>query len=414
MDRREFLRQFLLASGGLMLSIGRRGWAARLADGSAGDDKARLVVVFLRGAVDGLNVVVPYGDGRYYEARPTIAIPRAGQDGGVLDLDGHFGLHPALAPLLRRWQDKSLAFVHASGSPDPNRSHFEAQAYMETGTPGVNTASGWMNRLLGALPGAHAPTEGLNLGATMPLIFSGSNTVSSLPLGRNADHAMPLDKPKISDAFATLYQGDSAVATAFRQGQQSRSQLMTDLAQDMDNSYNGAPSVMGFSQDTTRLAEVMTRDPSVRLAFLSVGGWDTHVNQGAAQGQLANHLRELGNGLDALAQGLGKAYADTVILVMSEFGRTFHENGNAGTDHGHGNVMWLMGDKVAGGKMHGTWPGLEEDALYQQRDLAVSTDFRQVAGTLLTRHLGLPATGLKQVFPEGMGATVDLTKLLDV
>src|ERR1700733_9391124 len=178
MDRREFMRYALLASGFSLYNVGTRGWAAQLAKSTAGN--RRLVVVFLRGAVDGLNVVVPWADGRYYEARPTIAIPKPGQDGGALDLDGYFGLHPALAPMLPSWQDKSLAFVHASGSPDPNRSHFDAQDFMETGTPGVRTTpDGWMNRLLTTLPGAHSPTEALSLGATVPRILSGPNAVSN-------------------------------------------------------------------------------------------------------------------------------------------------------------------------------------------------------------------------------------------
>jgi uncharacterized protein (DUF1501 family) len=411
MNRREFLRYALMATGGTLISIGTRGWAARLADSLAGN--RRLVVIFLRGAVDGLNVVVPYADDRYYQVRPSIAIPKAGQDNGVRDLDGYFGLHPALAALMPLWQNRSLAFVQASGSPDPNRSHFQAQAYMETGAPGDGAVStGWMNRLLAALPGAHTPTEALSLGNALPLILTGPNPVSNLPLGRNAGRPMPMDRPRVADAFASLYQGDSQVAQAFRQGQQARGELMNDLQQDMENSYNGAPSVIGFSNDTGRLAALMQRDAGIRLGFLSVGGWDTHVNEGAAQGQLANHLQALGAGLANLVQGLGSLYQDTVILVISEFGRTFRENGNAGTDHGHGNVMWLLGSKVNGGRVHGEWPGLSDQQLYQNRDLAVTTDFRQVIGTLLSRHLRLPDAGLAKVFPDGLGAGADTSSLL--
>lgn len=402
MDRREFLRHALLASGAMLLGVGTRGWAARLA--AAADDNRRLVVVFLRGAVDGLNVVVPWADDRYYEARPSIAIPKPGQAGGVTDLDGYFGLHPALAQVLPFWQDKSLAFVHASGSPDPSRSHFEAQAFMESGTPGVaTTPDGWLNRVLGALPGPRSPTEALSLGPTLPRILSGRNAVSNLPLGRNADHPIAMDRPKVADAFAALYQGDTPVDQAFQQGQRARGELMSDLSQDMANSYNGAPSVTGFAQDTARLAKLMSSDASIRLAFLSVGGWDTHVGEGAAKGQLSNHLQSLGDGLAALAQGLGRTYQDTVILVMSEFGRTVRENGNAGTDHGHGNVMWVMGGRLKGGKVYGEWPGLADDQLYQNRDLAVTTDFRQVAAALLTHHLKLSDAALEQVFPGGTG-----------
>ncbi|MGH8377791.1 MAG: DUF1501 domain-containing protein, partial [Gammaproteobacteria bacterium] len=335
-----------------------------------------------------------------------------GVDSGVSDLDGYFVLHPSLAAVLPLWQNKSMAFVHASGSPDPNRSHFEAQAYMETGTPGVNTPDGWMNRLLGALPGPHSPTEALSLGPTVPRILSGASAVSNLPLGRNADHIMPLDRPRIADAFAALYQGNTALDQAFSEGREARSRLLSDLQKDMNDSYNGAPPVIGFANDSRRLARLMAGDSSIRLAFLAVGGWDTHVGEGSAKGQLANHLQALTEGLAALVQGLGQAYGDTAILVMSEFGRTFRENGNAGTDHGHGNFMWLLGGKVNGGKVYGEWPGLADDQLYQNRDLAITTDFRQVIGTVLTRHLRLPDSVLGRVFPDGLGATTDLSALV--
>jgi uncharacterized protein (DUF1501 family) len=408
MDRREFLRHALLASGVALLNVGTRGWAAQLANAASGN--RRLVVVFLRGAVDGLNVVVPWADGRYYEARPTIAIPKPGQDGGALDLDGYSGLHPALAPMMPLWQEKTLAFVHASGSPDPNRSHFDAQDFMETGTPGERTTpDGWMNRLLAALPGVHTPTEALSLGATVPRILSGPNAVSNLPLGRNADQPQAMDKPKVADAFAALYSGNDALSKNFSEGQQARSQLMGDLAKDIQDSYNGAPSVDGFTEDATRLANLMRDDAGIRLSFLAVGGWDTHVGEGSAKGQLARHLDSLSAGLAALKQGLGPVYGDTAILVMSEFGRTFRENGNGGTDHGHGNVMWLMGGRIKGGKVYGQWPGLADEQLYQQRDLAVTTDFRQVIGAVITRHLKLPSASLGSVFPDGMGDSADLS-----
>jgi len=411
MNRREFLRYALWAGSGALLSIGTRGWAARITESLAAN--RRLIVVFMRGAVDGLNVVVPYADEHYYQARPSIAIPKSGQEGGVRDLDGYFGLHPALAPILPLWQNHTLAFVHASGSPDPNRSHFEAQAYMETGAPGDSTvSSGWMNRLLGALPGAHTPTEALSLGNALPLILTGANPVSNLPLGRNAGHAMPMDRSRVAQAYAALYQGDTPVAQAFHQGLQARGELMGDLQQEMVNSANGAPNAIGFANDTQRLANLMQRDASIRLAFLSVGGWDTHVGEGAVEGQLANHLQALAQGLATLSQGLGNLYQDSVILVMSEFGRTMRENGNAGTDHGHGNVMWLLGGQVNGGKVYGEWPGLADSQLYENRDLAVTTDFRQVISSVLSRHLRLPDTGLAKVFPDGLGATVNLSAML--
>ncbi len=312
--------------------------------------------------------------------------------------------------MLPLWQDKTLAFIHGSGSPDPSRSHFEAQAFMETGTPGIaTTPDGWMNRLLGVLPGPRSPTEALSLGPTVPRILTGPNTVSNLPLGRNADHPIALDKPKVADAFATLYKGNTPLDKAFQEGQQARGELMSDLAKDMSDSYNGAPSVDGFTQDSARLAQLMDRDPGIRLAFLAVGGWDTHVGEGAATGQLSRHLESLGNGLAAMAQGLGQTYNDTAILVMSEFGRTFRENGNAGTDHGHGNAMWLMGGESERRQgLRWKWPGLADEQLYQDRDLAVTTDFRQVISTLLSQHLGLSDAILSQVFPGGPGTHTNL------
>ena len=404
MRRRAFLQGGAAALG--LLPVGRAGWAASM-PGAAASGK-RLVVVFLRGAVDGLNVVVPTGERAYYDARPTIAIARGDADGAI-NLDGHFGLHPALLPLLPLWQHGGLAFVHACGSPDPSRSHFDAQDYMESGTPGVKTTGdGWMNRVLAALPGSHGPTEAVSLGATLPRILSGRMTVANLPLGRAAANPMPLDRPLIAAAFDKVYSGDDAMSRAYRQGQEARKQLLGELQADMQMADNGAPPPNGFAEDAARLARLIRQDGSIRLAFLALGGWDTHVNQGGAKGQLANHLQPLGEGLAGFAQALGPAWADTVVLVISEFGRTVHENGNAGTDHGHGNVMWVLGGAVRGGKVYGDWPGLAGEALYQGRDLAVTTDFRTPIAAVLERHLRLGDRQLAGIFPHRPPARRDL------
>ncbi len=388
MNRREFLKVSGLALGSLPLC--RSGWAA---PGSG----RRLVVVFLRGAVDGLNVVVPHGESAYYESRPTIAIPRPRIEGGALDLDGHFGLHPALAALMPLWQQGALAFVHASGSPDPSRSHFDAQDYMESGTPGAkNTPDGWMNRLLSVLPGERSPTEAVSFGPTLPRIMTGKMNVANLPMGKNAARPMPMDRPVIAEAFDRIYAGDDDLGRAYREGKAARGQLLAELQKDGKEADNGAPMPTGFPSDAQWLAKLIARDKSISLAFLALGGWDTHVNQG---GQLANHLRPLGEGLAVFARELGPELADTTVLVMSEFGRTVRENGNGGTDHGHGNVMWLLGGAVGGGKVYGSWPGLGGQDLYQGRDLAVTTDFRHVAAQVLQRHLGLPDAHLERVFP---------------
>ena len=395
-SRREFLRSAAILSAAGIVLLSRGAWAAAAADRS----RRRLVVVFLRGAVDGLNVVVPHGEAAYYDARPTIAIGRIEGEGGVRDLDGFFGLHPALAPIMPLWSEGTLAFVHACGSPDPTRSHFDAQDYMESGTPGIkSTHDGWLNRVLAQLPGAHAPTEALSLGPTLPRIMSGKMPVANLPLGRAAGRPLPMDRPVVEAAFDRLYRGADPLSVAYREGRASRAQLMTDLRRDMAEADAGAPSPQGFSDDTARLARLIRRDPSIRVAFLALGGWDTHISQGAEQGQLATHLAQLADGLSGFARALGPEYQETVVLVISEFGRTVKENGNGGTDHGHGNVIWMMGGPVRGGRVYGRWPGLATSDLYQERDLAVTTDFREPIGVVLRSHLALTDGQLAQVFP---------------
>src|SRR5919198_2517914 len=386
MKRREFLQLTLLSTSGLWL-LGENGWAAK----GSGDDKnpKRLVVVFLRGAVDGLNVVVPYSESSYYTSRPTIAVPRPGENGGALKLDEHFGLHPALSSLMPFWEKATLAFVHASGSPDSSRSHFDAQDYMESATPGQkSTPDGGLNRLLATLPGTRSATEAISVGPILPRILAGRAAATNLPLGKAATRPMPLDRPEIQEAFARLYNGDDSLSVAYREGQASRQQLLSQLSEEMSMADNGAPSPVGFADQARQLGRLIGRDSTIKVAFLALGGWDTHINQGSVLGQLPNRLRALGETLATFAQALGPTYSDTVILVMSEFGRTVHENGNTGTDHGHGNVMWVMGGSVKGGKVYGQWPGLSGNELYEGRDLAVTTDFREVIAAVLESQFG--------------------------
>lgn len=403
MQRRHVLRQTLQLAAGW--TLGRAAWAA------ADAPPPRLVVVFLRGAVDGLNVVVPHADPAYARARPTLALGRPGTEGGTLDLGGPgWGLHPALAPLLPLWQSRQLAFVHAAGSPDATRSHFDAQDFMESGTPGrKSTPDGWMNRLLGALPGdTPSPTRAVSIGAVLPRIYAGPQTVANIAAGAAATRPLPLDRPRIAQAFDTLYQGEDPLARAYQEAQLARREVMASIAPSMEAEMlaasNGAPLPDGFPGDAARLARLMRSDARVQLAFMALGGWDTHANQGAATGQLANRLAPLGQGLATLAERLGPVLDQTVIVVMSEFGRTVRQNGNNGTDHGHGNVMWLLGGPVAGGQVHGDWPGLDDGALYEGRDLAITTDFRQVLAGIAEKHLRLPDARLAQVFP-GWGDT---------
>ncbi|KAF0811788.1 hypothetical protein IGB42_03805 [Andreprevotia sp. IGB-42] len=401
MDRRLFLQTAALA-GASLIPFGRSGWALA-ALGPAATQK-KMVVIMLRGAVDGLNVVVPYGDANYYQLRPTIAVAKPGSPDGVLDLDGHFGLHPALGALQPLWQAKQLAFVHAAGSPDPTRSHFDAQDYMESGTPGrKSTQDGWMNRLLGALPGERTPTRGISIGPLLPRILNGSVEVANIANGRSAGKPTVLDRPKVGDAFGQLYAGDDKLAQAYREGRSTQKEVMSSLADEMMAANGGAPLPNGFPTDARQLARLM-RKGNVQLAFMALGGWDTHINQGAGKGQLAGRLSPLGEGLAQLAAELGPMWQDTTVVVMSEFGRTAAQNGNGGTDHGHGNAIWLLGGAVAGGKVYGDWQGLDSAALHEQRDVPVTTDFRAVLAQVAERHLRLPDKQLVQVFP-GLNAT---------
>ncbi|CAM3787537.1 DUF1501 domain-containing protein [Roseateles saccharophilus] len=397
MLRRQLLHFGAFTLGGLPVSLVH----------AQGGAQKKLVVVLLRGAVDGLSVVAPYGEREYAASRPQIALAPPGADDGLIRLDSLFGLHPSLTPLKRHWDGGQLAFVHASGSPDPTRSHFDAQDYFESGTPGrKSTPDGWMNRLLTALPGEPSPTRAISQGSTPPRIFAGAASVASLGLGPGAMQRRAIDNPQLQAGLARLYANDPQLSSTLRDTAQGRGEMARSMAADaghaMDPSADaGAPSARSFAADARRLGTLIRKDPHTQLAFTAVGGWDTHVNQGAARGQLANRLASLGEGLDALATGLGDALKDTVVVVASEFGRTLRQNGNGGTDHGRGNVMWLLGGPVAGGRVLGEWPGLDRAALADGRDLAVSTDFRQVLGSLLQRHLGLDETALAAVFPQG-------------
>jgi uncharacterized protein (DUF1501 family) len=410
MQRRNFLVQ---SSAALV------GWSLWSAASAAEFAHRKMIVIMLRGAVDGLSVVVPYADRNYVAARSSIALAAPGADDGVIKLDSMFGLHPALAPLKPWWDRGSLGFVHASGSPDPTRSHFDAQDYMESGTPGrKSTPDGWMNRLLAGLPGQAAPTRAISMGATPPRIFTGSASVAALGLGPKALDAKAIDDPAMQAAFAKLYTGNDAMARSYRDSTEGRGEMKRSMEKGRsmgtasDTGDQGAPSARTFAADARRLGELIRNDPHTQLAFTSVGGWDTHVNQGGAQGQLANKLSSLGAGLDALAAGLGDSMHDTVIVVMSEFGRTVRQNGTHGTDHGRGNVMWLLGGPVAGGRVMGEWPGLETSALADGRDLAVVTDFRQVLTPILQRHLGIGDEAMVRVFPQAPTAWAEAGKVL--
>ena len=393
-----------------------RAWAATAADGA--DSSRKLVVVMLRGAVDGMNVVAPVADPNYRRLRPTIGLAAPGQDGGALDLDGYFGLHPALAPLLPLWQQKKLAFVHASGSPDATRSHFDAQDYMESATPGrKNTPDGWLNRVVASLPGTASPTRALSIGPVMPRILSGAAPATNLANGAAGMRAGLYDKPALASAYDQLYAGNARFGRVYSDGRTAHQEVMDasmqPAMQDEQRIANGgAPLPNGFPDDAARLATLMRNDPKIQLAFIALGGWDTHASQGAGKGQLANRLAPLGQGLAVLAERLGPLFDDTTIVVMSEFGRTARENGNGGTDHGHGNALWLLGGDIAGGKVYGDWQGVADSALHEGRDLPVTTDFRTVLAQVAERHLRLGDRQLARIFPDlpRQGAGFDLLR----
>lgn len=412
MQRRNFMQMLSIAGVGAvggLVPVGRSAWAA-VSPQAAPPSRKKMVVIFLRGAVDGLSVVAPYAEPDYARYRPTIALPPPGQPDGLLDLDGHFGLHPALASLMPLWTSGRLGFVHASGSPDPTRSHFDAQDYMESGTPGQKrTADGWMNRLLGELPGQPSPTRGLSVGAVLPRIYAGPVPVASMAVGQGATRPTILDQPRVADAFAKLYAGDDVASRTYRESVEARREVLASLnpaamEREQMAANNGAPLPNGFPDDAARLARLLRNDANVQLAFVALGGWDTHAGQGTARGQLANRLRPLGEGLAILAERLGSLLDDTVVVVMSEFGRTARENGNRGTDHGHGNAMWVLGGPVAGGRVHGRWPGIDGSSLHEDRDLSVTTDFRDVVAEVAERHLALPDRQLDRLFPGRLSA----------
>ncbi|MDE5104640.1 MAG: DUF1501 domain-containing protein [Trichodesmium sp. St19_bin2] len=397
MKRRKFLQLASLLSASGIISIGSHAWVAKgLAQTN---NRQKLIVVFLRGGVDGLNVVIPYQEDAYYDVRPKIAIPAPGEENGAINLDGQFGLHPALGSIMPFWQNRSLAFIHACGLNNDTRSHFDAQYYMETGIPGnKKILDGWMNRLLANIP-KDRPTQAVNLGNTPPRILMGEMPVASLPTGKKSTRSLPIDRPKVYAAFDRLYNGNDELSIVYQEGRQARDLLLADLEKEMVESSGGAPPPTGFASDAKNLAQIMVGDSRTQLGFLALGSWDTHVNQGNSQGMLARRLKPLGEGLATLVQELGSLYSNTVILVISEFGRTVKENGNGGTDHGHGNVMWILGGGLRGGQVYGEWPGLDESELFQKRDLTVTTDFRNPIASIFQQHFGFSKSQIAQVFP---------------
>jgi len=386
--RRYFLRSSAVAVAGFGMAPS---WLLRASTLPAqGNSRRKIVVaIFQRGAADGLNIVVPFFEKPYYDMRPTLAVPPPGKENGGIDLDGRFALHPSLQPLKALWDGRQLAIIHAAGSPDPTRSHFDAHDFMESGTPGKATEDGWLNR---ALPPERAvsPLRAIAIGAQLPRTLRGNRqavAVSNLQQfeARNKEVASVLESMYATTADPRLLASGKETFEAVK--------MIESINRNPYSPANGAQYQGGFGNALQQIARLIKADAGVEAAFADVGGWDHHVNEAP---QLTNLLREYGASLAAFSRDMGDRMADIVLVTMSEFGRTAREDGNAGTDHGHGNVMMVLGGPVRGGKVYGRWPGLSHDQLYEERDLAVTTDFRDVLAELVSRHLG---RSTDQVFP---------------
>jgi uncharacterized protein (DUF1501 family) len=419
-----------LATMGLNPTFLRKAvFAQDLLKGAALNGNARgkvLVVLFQRGAADALNVVVPHGERAYYQMRPSIAIPRpaSGAASTAIDLDGFFGLHPALSPMKKLWDDGILAPVHAVGSPSNTRSHFDAQDYMESGTPdNKGTRDGWLNRYLAVKgtcdechlndgpsgdKGKGSPFQAVSLTPQTPRILEGGaasvamNSLDEFTIRTNGTQA---------ERIEALYRTGNADVVHAAGGEMFEAMKILRAANPQQYlPQNGADYPRSpFGQHLKQIAQLIKCDVGLEIAFADVGGWDTHVNQGGATGQLAQRLDDFAKSIAALTQDLGPRMADVTILTMSEFGRTAHQNGNGGTDHGHATSMFVIGGDVKGRKVHGTWPGLEPEQLNEGRDLALTTDFRSVFSEVAFKHLG--AAKMDAVFP---GFNGDQSKWLGI
>ena len=355
--------------------------------------KTRLLLVFLRGGYDAANLLVPISSGFYYEARPNIAIPRPGTDlDSALMLNADWGLHPVLRetiyPLFTSGQ---VAFIPFAGTEDTSRSHFETQDSIELGQPldaSRDYRSGFLNRLAATLNGAGA----ISFTNQLPLILQGSVQVPNTALQSIGKPAVDTRQSKL---IASMYKG-TALARQVTEGFAVRDDMTREMAGEMDSDNRNAITAKGFELEARRIARLMK--DKYNIGFVDVGGWDTHVGEGGATGYLAGRLDELGRGLAAFAQEMGNDWHDTVTVVVSEFGRTFRENGNRGTDHGHGSVFWVLGGSIRGGQVLGEQVRLEQATLFQNRDYPVLNEYRAVLGGLFARIYGLNAGQIDHIF----------------
>jgi uncharacterized protein (DUF1501 family) len=406
--RRYFLKNTGIALAGLGVATHSPSFLVRtLAETPDRTRRKILIAIFQRGAMDGLNAVVPFGESSYYSLRPTLGVPPPGKGdaaNSAIDLDGFFGLHPSLQPFKNIFDEKQLAIVHAVGSPDNTRSHFDAQDYMESGTPGIkNTADGWLNRYLQTNANAKASAfRAVSMSANLPRVLQGK--APTIAMNRINDFGIRAgggdSAGKVQGGFEEMYAQtvDKALAGTGRE----TFEAVKLLKQVNPAQYKESPGVVyprgRFGEGMKQIAQLVKSDIGLEIGFTDIGGWDTHANQGAGQGQLALRLVEFGQGISALYADLKERADDVVILTMTEFGRTVRENGNRGTDHGHASVMFVLGGSVNGGKVYGKWPGLKESDLYESRDLALTTDFRDVFAEIAKNHLG--ATNVNAIFPK--------------
>jgi uncharacterized protein (DUF1501 family) len=404
-SRRFFLRNGALALAGTTALPAFLTRAVMAATTEATAQGKRLVVIFQRGAADGLNIVVPWREPNYYAMRPTIAIPQ----NQVLDLDGFFGLHPAMASLQPLFQRRHLAIVHATGSPDGTRSHFDAQDFMESGTPGIkSTRDGWLNRALQAEDSnlalhhrqPHTAFRAVALGSDVPRTLEGK--IPSLAISNVQDFAVGGRGAKpapAAAAFESMYDQSSdrilhaAGDSSFEAIKMLRATDPAHYAPSPDANYPDSP----FAKNMKQIAQLLKANLGVEAAFTDIGGWDTHQNQGSVDGQLANRLRDFSDSIAAFWRDMGQDAENVTLVSMSEFGRTAHQNGTGGTDHGHANAMFILGGQVKGGKVYGKWPGLADHQLNEGRDLTITTDYRQVLGEVVSKTIG--ATNLEATFP---------------
>ena len=397
-NRRFFLRNGALAFAG---TTALPSFLIRAVAAQVTAPRQRLVVVFQRGAVDGLNVIVPYRERNYYTMRPGIAIP----ENQILDLDGFFGLHPSLVALKPLYDHGHLAIVHAAGSPDMSRSHFDAQDFMESGTPGVkSTQDGWLNRTLQAEDlqhrREHTAFRALALGSEVPRTLAGPVPAVALSNLNNFVVGARGPAPSLAASALEAMYGDSG-DSIFHSAGESTFEAVKMLRAANPAQYKPAAGIeypgSEFGSNMRQIAQLLKANLGVETAFTDVGGWDTHQNQGAVNGQLADRLRDFSSSIAAFWLDLGDDAENVTLVTMSEFGRTARQNGTGGTDHGHANVMFVLGGHVKGGKVCGRWPGLENEQLNEGRDLAVTTDFRSVLGAVVNKTLGID--NLDLVFP---------------